>query len=117
MKADTLELDGTLAKAGSEIAAAPEIDETFPDFRRVMPEQASGEASQFDPKYVATMGAIGELIGCQYPKIHHNGLDLALVEFGDQLAFGAIMPLRENTHFDCDYDRLLSRVASVKNER
>ena len=117
MKVGTLELDSTLAKAGNEIADAPEMGRSFPDYRRVMPEQTSGEVAQFNSEYVATMGTIGKVIGCQYPKIYHNGLDPALVDFGDQPAFGVIMPLRENAHSYYNYDRLLSRVMSVKNER
>jgi DNA polymerase-3 subunit beta len=94
-----------------DIACQP-IDGTFPDWRRVVPSEISGNVAQFNPAYVADMGKIGLLLQGK-PKrgyssgtgltahIHHNGESPAGVTFpGVDDAYGLLMPIRGAYHDD-----------------
>lgn len=76
------------------------VDGHFPDWRRVIPETASGEIAQFDARLVSRFGDIYNALGgpekyCA-PVIWHNGAAPALVSnLGHGGALGVIMPLRE----------------------
>lgn len=80
------------------------IDGTFPNWRRIVPAaEASGEAAQFNPVYVADMGKIGALIGDGGKgklgaHFHHNGAGNPCgVTFpGAPDAFGILMPMRSD---------------------
>jgi len=62
----------------------------YPDWRRVVPAEASGEAAQFNAAYIGELGKAARLLlkpGKTMPAeslvhIHHNGTDGALVTFG-----------------------------------
>ena len=91
-----------------DVACQP-VDGAFPDWRRVVPPQLSGVTAQFNPAYVADMGAIGLLLSGRRKSdsgliahIHHNGDGPAGVTFpecGD--AFAILMPIR-TAHTDPD---------------
>jgi len=62
----------------------------YPDWRRVVPAEASGEAAQFNAAYIGDIGKAARLLlkpGKTMPAeslvhIHHNGTSGALVTFG-----------------------------------
>ena len=83
---------------GASISFAP-IDGTFPDWRRIVPKETSGETSQFNPAYVGDFAKIAKALGRGEPcvKMAHNGQGPALVTFGDDIdGFGLLMPTRAN---------------------
>lgn len=79
---------------GATSVVTPLIDGKFPDWRRVMPAQVSGELAQYNPEYVSGFGDICKLLGGKYgPFINHNGSSAAPVtNLGG--ALGVLMPLR-----------------------
>jgi len=82
-----------------DIACQP-IDGTFPDWRRVVPSELSGETAQFNPAYVADMGKIGVMLRGKRKNsldahIHHNGEAPAGITFPEiEDAFAVLMPIR-----------------------
>lgn len=74
----TIELDGrqgTLCAGGSRFMFET-VDGTYPNYHRVIPEKASGEVCQFNPKYLArTHKAVQILRNKPDPFMHiaHNG--------------------------------------------
>jgi len=69
----------------------------YPEWRRVIPEarelRKPGELAHFDFGYVGDFGTIAELLGCDGPRIIHNGNSGARVYLGAD-AFGILMPMR-----------------------
>ena len=91
----------TLTLKGATHGIDKPVDGRFPDWRRVIPETASGEVAQFDARLVARFGDVYDALGgskkyCA-PVIHYNGGDAALVSNLGHGALGVIMPLREKT--------------------
>lgn len=84
---------------GTATIFAP-IDGTFPDWRRIVPKETSGETAQFDPAYVGDFARVAKALGANAKagvKIAHNGQGPALVTFGDDIdGFGLLMPTRAN---------------------
>ena len=83
-----------------DIAYTP-VDAPYPDWRRVLPAaDLSGEVAQFNPKYVADMGKIGDLLGGKSSlsaHIHHNGESPTGVTFpACPSAFAVLMPIRSS---------------------
>lgn len=79
------------------------IDGTFPDWRRIVPKEASGEIAQFNGDYIATLQKAGSMFldaDKAIPHIHHNGGNASLVTYGDVKFFGVLMPIRSNDKFD-----------------
>ena len=76
--------------------AAPPVDGTFPDWRRVVPRSCDGTPSQYDSKYLALMTkAKSVLLDTNAPAlVSYNGGSPALVDLGTDEACGVIMPLR-----------------------
>lgn len=76
------------------------IDGTFPDWRRVIPKETSGEVAQFNPSYIGDFSKIAKILGGKKEtpvKIAHNGGGPALVSFGDDIdAIACLMPIRDN---------------------
>jgi DNA polymerase III sliding clamp (beta) subunit (PCNA family) len=76
------------------------IDATFPDWRRVVPKETSGELAQFNPDILATIQAAACVFFDAKDKlvnVQHNGGEPALVKFGyadDKRFFGVAMPFR-----------------------
>jgi antitoxin component of MazEF toxin-antitoxin module len=75
---------------------APTIDAHFPDWRRVVPGNASGEWAHYDPQFIGDFGTIAEHLSGKRTsaRVHHNGgTDGAPVELGVDNALGVVMPL------------------------
>jgi len=74
------------------------IDGTFPEWRRIIPKETSGEIAQFNAAYMADWAKMTKALGKKDAKIiiSHNGDSPALVHFGlpDIDGFGVIMPFR-----------------------
>lgn len=73
------------------------IDGTFPDWRRVVPTEITGEAAQFDPRYVGDLAKASKALGVKDAQAHvyHNGYNAALVTFGGREdCFAILMPMR-----------------------
>ena len=73
------------------------VDLQFPAWRRVVPEQVTGEIAQFDGKYLTLLAkAWKALKGPKEPYavgIGHNGSRAALLDFNDCRFAGVLMPL------------------------
>lgn len=81
---------------GTSIVFSP-IDGTFPEWRRVVPKEISGETAQFNPAYVGDFAKVAKALAAEGDcvKIAHNGGRPALVTFGDAIdGFGLLMPTR-----------------------
>lgn len=82
--------------------AENKIDGSFPDARRVIPANVSGEIAQFNPSYINLFGKAKSLITGKKDQnlvtIAHNGGSPALVDFVPEDAgfqgFGVLMPYR-----------------------
>lgn len=74
------------------------VDAQYPFWRRVVPLEVSGIASQFDAEYVGTFGKINKLLGAKYsPAIAHNGAadgDGGAARVHLVCGIGVIMPMR-----------------------
>ena len=72
------------------------IDGTFPDWRRIVPSETSGEAAQFNAAYLTDFGKASKLLGGDTrPVVSHNGEGPALISFqADFEVFGVLMPFR-----------------------
>lgn len=74
------------------------VDGKFPDWRRVVPTNVSGEVAQFNPDYlVAVRDCAAATIGigkCSGLYLAHNGNSAGLYQSGDVNFIGVIMPLR-----------------------
>lgn len=76
------------------------IEAKYPEWRKVIPEEPSGEAAQFNPallmKFVKVQKALsGAGADRHYPRVHHNGSAGALVKLATVPNFtGVVMPVR-----------------------
>ena len=72
------------------------IDGTFPDWRRIVPSETSGETAQFNPKYLTDFAKAAKIMGSgSFITVAHNGQGPGLVTLqGDFEAFGVLMPFR-----------------------
>lgn len=104
---------GRAELVGATTASAPLVDGRFPDWRRVVPSNLTGIASQFNTDYLADFGTVARLLagakrsdgGC-FPTFAHAG-DIggrkgdhgaALVTFPRSPdAFGVLMPMRTDS--------------------
>lgn len=94
-KTVSLEEDGIV----KIIETAGEIDGTFPDWTRVMPDLSQDEVlAQFNSSYLGDMAAISKLLGeGDNPYIRHHGDGPAAVFFGHRTDIvGIQMPCRPN---------------------
>jgi len=70
---------------------------TYPNYQRVIPEETSGEAGQFNAEYIYAFVQVNKALGARYPgmvKIDHNGEGAALIHFSDAAFTGILMPCR-----------------------
>jgi len=76
--------------------AAPTIDASFPDWRRVTPDKASGEWAHYDPALRGDFGTIAELLtgDRNNAMLLQNGDQPAPVLLGVDNALGLLMPRR-----------------------
>lgn len=105
-KSETVELEIGERTAINGLQFAP-IDGTFPDWRRVIPENginsekcAGDKPAHYDPEYVSTMGKIAKALGHKTlaAKIHQNDTSPALVTFDAESAcIGVLMPCRNDS--------------------
>jgi hypothetical protein len=74
-----------------------EIDGSFPEYSRVIPQEFSGEVGQFNPTLVARFGDIANILGKgDFPGVVWNGNGPALVTFARRDCLGMMMPIRAN---------------------
>ena len=70
----------------------------FPDWRRVIPKNCTGEVGQFNPNYIADFGKVAQILkDSRMPVIHiaHNGTSGALVTIHENDNYVAVlMPQR-----------------------
>lgn len=80
---------------GIKIGFTP-IDGTFPDWRRIVPSETSGEAAQFNAAYLNDFAKASKLLGGDTrPVVAYNGEGPALIGFQSDIeAFGVLMPFR-----------------------
>jgi hypothetical protein len=102
----TIADDGKLLfEHAGEMFGGARMDGTFPDYRRVVPQDLDGKPAQYNPQYLADFakarqeltGQKADRDGKSSPIVRYNGESPAVVDFawdtGFQ-AFGVIMPLR-----------------------
>lgn len=83
--------DGTVTRIFKSI-------EKYPDWRRVVPTQASGEMGQFNWDYLSRLKKFGEALDIGSPALVPNGTnDPAIVRFKDPYTFAVLMPMRADT--------------------
>jgi len=96
----------TFEHAGESFGGS-RIDGAFPDYRRVVPQNVSNEAAQYNPAYLADfakarveLGAEPTKKGGASPVVRYNGGSPAIVDFAYGTSFqaiGVIMPIRDRT--------------------
>jgi DNA polymerase III sliding clamp (beta) subunit (PCNA family) len=80
---------------GSSAITGKTVDGTFPDWRRVIPLELSGDTAQFDPQLLKDMRDAGAFLGLT-GRMHvgHNGRGPAWVNYGDSNdLFGVVCPI------------------------
>ena len=74
------------------------LDAVYPDYRRAIPDEVSGEPAQFDARYLAALAKAWSILhgakSAPHVGIGHNGHNAALIDLGADDFVGAIMPLR-----------------------
>lgn len=78
------------------LAAAAEVDGTFPDYTRVLPETTSGVAAQFNASYLADFKDVAKKCDLGDVFVHHNGENPALVTFFNAPAVAGLVPMRSS---------------------
>lgn len=88
----------TLLSAGQSTSGAL-CEGKFPDYKRVIPEKASGERiADFNNEYLVDFDKVGKLLqGGELARVVQNGLSAALVHFSDDNAIGVVMPMRKES--------------------
>ena len=104
----TIADDGRLTfEHAGESFGGSRIDGTFPDYRRIVPQDLDGKPAQYNPAYLADFAkARQELTGTKIdksgkgsPLVRYNGDSPAIVDFAWDTgfsAFGVIMPIRDH---------------------
>jgi hypothetical protein len=71
------------------------IDKVFPNWRAVFPRlPLSGIIGQFNGNYISRFTKASEELSMGHPTIHHNGVGVSIIRFGQEDTFGCIMPFR-----------------------
>jgi DNA polymerase-3 subunit beta len=74
------------------------LDAVYPDYRRVIPDEVSGEPAQFDTRYLAALAKAWSILhgakSAPCVGIGYNGENAALISLGDDNFIGVLMPLR-----------------------
>jgi DNA polymerase-3 subunit beta len=92
----------TFEHAGESFGGS-RVDGTFPDYRRVVPQDLTGEAAQYDPIYLADFAKARKELGgdrTTSPIVRYNGGSPAVVDFAYGTGFqaiGVLMPIRDRT--------------------
>ncbi len=71
------------------------VDGTFPEWRRLIPQEASGVSAQFNGSYLKQFDDMAKMADQGRVHVHHNGSSPALVTFQEGGMLGVIMPMRE----------------------
>lgn len=90
---------------GITTATGTVMDAKYPDWRKVLPQSASGAPGQFNAEYLGSFGDVARLLTGNRdnnPVIHHNGTSGALVTIPGHAAIGVIMPWRIDAD-DCKH--------------
>lgn len=89
-----LECEGNQWRLGAAIFTP--INGVFPDYRRIIPCEHSGESSQFNVDLLGKFRKIGKALGHKtQPIVRHNGDGAAQVQFyGDHDFVGVLAPMR-----------------------
>ena len=97
----TISDDGRLTfEHAGEMFGGSRVDGTFPDYRRVMPQDLDGKPAQYNPLYLADFAKARKELGgdrTTSPVVRYNGESPAVVDFAYETgfdAFGVLMPLR-----------------------
>jgi DNA polymerase III sliding clamp (beta) subunit (PCNA family) len=103
----TLNADEIRLQYGTNVYISKLIDGTYPDWRRIVPKEASNVPAQFNPLYLADFAKAMKQANASdsknpLPIVNHNGENVALVELGDIGAgntwLGVIMPVRDKAN-------------------
>jgi len=92
----------TFEHAGESYGGA-RVDGTFPDYRRVVPQDLDGKPAQYDPLYLADFAKARKELGgdrTTSPVVRYNGGSPAVVDFAWGTGFqaiGVLMPIRDRT--------------------
>jgi hypothetical protein len=93
--------DGRLTfEHAGEMFGGSRVDGTFPDYRRVVPQDLDGKPAQYDPIYLADFAKARKELGgdrTTSPVVRYNGDSPAVVDFAYGTGFeaiGVLMPLR-----------------------
>ena len=90
-----------LAQGSQSITFGP-IDGSFPDWRRIVPSEASGSSDgvTFDVALLSRLAKAGAALCHKHPNWTPNGDSPAPVHFGDSAyAFGVMMPMSSENKF------------------
>lgn len=97
----SFDLDGgprTIQHGAATVTLPAECAEwRFPDWRRVVPRECSGEIAQFNPAYPVAIQAVADAMnhGSMAPmSIRHNGAGASCVAFSTVDLYAVIMPMR-----------------------
>jgi DNA polymerase-3 subunit beta len=100
----TIADDGKLTfEHAGESFGGSRIDGTFPDYRRVVPQDLDGKPAQYNPAYLADFAKARKELGADRttsPVVRYNGESPAVVDFAYGMGFqaiGVIMPIRDRT--------------------
>jgi DNA polymerase-3 subunit beta len=69
------------------------IDGSFPDWRRVIPKEQSGEYAQFNGSYMKELDDAARMIGLSRAQVGMNGQAPAWVSYASETLFGVLMPM------------------------
>jgi hypothetical protein len=96
----------TFEHAG-ELFGGSRIDGTFPDYRRIVPQDLDGKPAQYNPAYLADFAKARKELGGDPgknggtgPIVRYNGESPAVVDFAWDTGFqaiGVLMPIRDRT--------------------
>ena len=77
-------------------AEMPEIDGTYPQWRKAIPDTLNGEASTVNGQYLYDFQRIKKIFGDNnVPAVSHNGQKAIIVHLGAMVkGFGVLMPVR-----------------------
>lgn len=101
--------DGKLTfEHAGEMFGGARVDGTFPDYRRVVPQDLDGKPAQYNPAYLADFakarqeltGQKADRDGKTSPVVRYNGESPAVVDFAWNTGFqaiGVLMPIRDRT--------------------
>ena len=70
------------------------IQDRYPDWRRVIPTEVSGEVALYDPALMIPIAKAARHLGCNHCYVTPNGFSGGYVGFGREEIVGVIMPMK-----------------------